>query len=1572
MFNALNGYAVGTGTGQTVIDASRNLTNIGTYNGYVPTNSSSSTNSVISSDTRNVNTAPSGRDKGLYVDFKTQSVIGLTGSGTYAGVLTFRAYGNGTDLSGGQPIQIAYDEAGNLQTRYGSSASAWGSWKAIHVAGNNLTAGTISSGAITSSGAIVSTSPNNRLDALSIGDDSDIYLYEGSTNVLNIRTGASGSYKYFTFQDDGYFNTNSGGISTGGTARITSTGNLSNIGTISSGAITSTGDLLLDSANAEINLKSGGVGTNGAVNWTFNTTGTNYASIQLPYDTRATTGLHIDSGYPITVDATTRIDFDISGSTQMVLDTNGLKVNNYYYLDNKIMAQGTDTYLRLNQSNQFANGIWIGSSSLKSSTGYIAAGSNGGATSSRVYMYSGTYNGTNVIALDGTDGKIKGSYYAIGGTTVIDSSGNLTNIGTISSGAITAGTFVSATDYMRVTDTGNAKNILLGNQNSLGVNKPAIIQGVNGRLRLGHGNSWTTSGGTFTTVIDLENNNLNISTGALLMGSTTVIDASRNLTNIGTISSGAIDATNISVGNAAGNTRSEINTNALYTSYYNTETSPRIQLGRDVGISGGAGLALGGNNSYALIGTNNTSGSAMYFKAAAAVGSVTTNPDMTLNSSGNLVVRGTISSGAITSSGAVTAVSYGAPSGTTALYYGFNGREMVTGVDGAAYYHGSDGGGYGIVIQGGHPICRSLKIGTVNAGTTVIDTNRRLSNYKNLGMGEHKYSVVSLTAGNWYQIASGAGRQSGTFTLQDAISGGSHGSVKFYAGCSYGDGSNNHLKLIHNSVYNNTGVTDVRIRNAGTYDTMYVDVYINRTGTYYISLEDTHYATDGWALITPSANPSTSGFGITPIYDIENKLVAEANNGAEKFSLTKSGNATFAGTINSGAITSSGDISGATIEGYVFPSYPSQSGGVLTSNVSGNMAWSFNTVSSYVNSGFDRIITSTSSTGIRGESNLTYNETDGLKITDTLPKLSLIPTTSSATEIILDSQVQGFINFKDGATTDASIGYEGVFNNKLSISCGNGVTFGSSPLTTTGTISSGFIDSRRSGGNIPTSVNSNLYLVDTRSLAADTGGSIVFSSYYQGTSAVSGGSYIKGYKENANSGDYGYGLKFGVRENGQGSTGAVFTLNSTGNATFTGTISASGNITQTVAGSNYFRSIASATGNAGLFMSNTVRDWYILNNSAGTLELYDGTANAVRMSINTSGNTTFAGTISSGAITANAGTGVSSFYASHTTSHDDWQVSPISIEERGLIGAGSTSNSYSPNLNFHWNAIVSRSLTMTSDGNFTLGEWTSSGSPSLTGDLSFLNTAGYRVNNTNVIDSSRNLTNIGTISGTGISTGANLIDLFSNQNGVNELRLDNNRQDLSNVAVSKVSGRNGVEVGNMTFYRGGGGSSGFIRFQNKPTNAASLTDVFQIGDGGTVGYGVNIMAGGLRIANTTVIDSSRNLTNIGTISSGGITSSGNVTAFSDERLKDNIQTLQGSKVLEMRGVSYTKDGEASSGVIAQEIEKVAPELVHTAKDEMGTKSVAYGNLVGYLIEAIKEQQKQIDELKARLDNDPSK
>jgi hypothetical protein len=95
---------------------------------------------------------------------------------------------------------------------------------------------------------------------------------------------------------------------------------------------------------------------------------------------------------------------------------------------------------------------------------------------------------------------------------------------------------------------------------------------------------------------------------------------------------------------------------------------------------------------------------------------------------------------------------------------------------------------------------------------------------------------------------------------------------------------------------------------------------------------------------------------------------------------------------------------------------------------------------------------------------------------------------------------------------------------------------------------------------------------------------------------------------------------------------------------------------------------------------------------------------------------------------------------------------------------------------------------------------------------------------------------------------------------------------------------------------------------------------------------------------------------------GSLVASGNVTAYSDKRLKDNITTLDGTKVFEMRGVSFTKDNVESSGVIAQELEQVAPELVI---DDGEYKSVAYGNVVGYLIEAVKYLKQEIEELKSK-------
>lgn len=104
---------------------------------------------------------------------------------------------------------------------------------------------------------------------------------------------------------------------------------------------------------------------------------------------------------------------------------------------------------------------------------------------------------------------------------------------------------------------------------------------------------------------------------------------------------------------------------------------------------------------------------------------------------------------------------------------------------------------------------------------------------------------------------------------------------------------------------------------------------------------------------------------------------------------------------------------------------------------------------------------------------------------------------------------------------------------------------------------------------------------------------------------------------------------------------------------------------------------------------------------------------------------------------------------------------------------------------------------------------------------------------------------------------------------------------------------------------------------------------------------------------------------------GDITADGNVIAYSDESLKENIYTISNAlnKVKSMRGVTYTRNDlqdkqRVHAGVIAQEIEKELPEVVYTS--ESGIKSVAYGNIVSVLIEAIKEQQNQIDDLRMEI------
>lgn len=105
--------------------------------------------------------------------------------------------------------------------------------------------------------------------------------------------------------------------------------------------------------------------------------------------------------------------------------------------------------------------------------------------------------------------------------------------------------------------------------------------------------------------------------------------------------------------------------------------------------------------------------------------------------------------------------------------------------------------------------------------------------------------------------------------------------------------------------------------------------------------------------------------------------------------------------------------------------------------------------------------------------------------------------------------------------------------------------------------------------------------------------------------------------------------------------------------------------------------------------------------------------------------------------------------------------------------------------------------------------------------------------------------------------------------------------------------------------------------------------------------------------------------------SGNVTATADLIAYSDARLKENIETIDNAlqKVISLRGVSYnridTEDKSTKLGLVAQEVQAVLPEVVYEQED--GILGVSYGNIVGVLIEAMKEQQAMIETLEAKIE-----
>jgi hypothetical protein len=99
---------------------------------------------------------------------------------------------------------------------------------------------------------------------------------------------------------------------------------------------------------------------------------------------------------------------------------------------------------------------------------------------------------------------------------------------------------------------------------------------------------------------------------------------------------------------------------------------------------------------------------------------------------------------------------------------------------------------------------------------------------------------------------------------------------------------------------------------------------------------------------------------------------------------------------------------------------------------------------------------------------------------------------------------------------------------------------------------------------------------------------------------------------------------------------------------------------------------------------------------------------------------------------------------------------------------------------------------------------------------------------------------------------------------------------------------------------------------------------------------------------------------------GDIYASGNVTAYSDVRDKKNLKTIEDpvSKIEKINGYTYEKDGIAYTGLVAQELLEVLPEAV--SGSEKSGYGIAYGNIAGIFVEAIKELNSKIKELENKL------
>jgi hypothetical protein len=227
--------------------------------------------------------------------------------------------------------------------------------------------------------------------------------------------------------------------------------------------------------------------------------------------------------------------------------------------------------------------------------------------------------------------------------------------------------------------------------------------------------------------------------------------------------------------------------------------------------------------------------------------------------------------------------------------------------------------------------------------------------------------------------------------------------------------------------------------------------------------------------------------------------------------------------------------------------------------------------------------------------------------------------------------------------------------------------------------------------------------------------------------------------------------------------------------------------------------------------------------------------------------------------------------------------------------------------------------------------------------------SNFAINNTKfMVDSSGNTDIAGTLDVSGnftVDTDVLFVDVSNNKVGINDstpgFELDVNGSIATNNAIMFNSGTDGA-------------------FGHRDNNNATNFALLQTSGGQTT---INCKTGSGNI----VFKHGDGIVKQEFDSSGNVIIQGNLFSYSDARIKTNVVTIPNAldKVISLRGVTYKMIKDVQNdpenavthiGVIAQEVEAVIPEAV---KEENGIKTVAYGNIVGLLIEAIKEIKDQM-------------